>query len=152
MNQWIKVKGYENYSVSPEGQVRNDKTGRILRPRRQTQGYVQVHLCRNGKVVQHLVHRLVAEAFLPNPEQYPCVNHINEDKSDNRVENLEWCTKQYNNNYGTRDMRRKCVLDGIGFPSITDAAESISVHPNILTAVLSQGRTKYKNHSIQYVS
>lgn len=152
MNQWIKVKGYENYSVSPEGQVRNDKTGRILRPRRQSQGYIQLHLCRNGKAVQHLVHRLVAEAFIPNPEQYPYVNHINEDKSDNRVENLEWCTKQYNNNYKSRDRRTPVELDGEKYPSITDAAKHIGVHPNTLTSTLSQGRTRYKNHTISYIN
>ena len=73
----------------------------VLRP----DGYTQVRLGskegRNG----HLVHRLVAKAFIPNPNNLPCVNHKNEIKTDNRVENLEWCTYEYNINYGTRNAR-----------------------------------------------
>lgn len=152
MERFIKISGYDNYSVSNKGRVRNDKSGRVLQPRYTRQGYVQVHLSRDGKPTNLLVHRLVADAFIPNPNGHLIVNHINEDKTDNRVENLEWCSHQYNCNYGTRDVRRSVRLDGVEFTSITSAAKHIGVHPNALTSTLSQGRTRYKNHTISYIN
>ena len=65
-------------------------------------GYFRVHLSKNGIDKKVLVHRLVAQAFIPNPENYPIINHKNEIKSDNRLENLEWCTIKYNNTYGNK--------------------------------------------------
>lgn len=152
MERFIKISGYDNYSVSNKGRVRNDKSGRILKLHTIPQGYFQAQLSKGGKVYHLLVHRLVAEAFLPNPNQFPIINHINEDKGDNRVENLEWCTYQYNLNYKSRDRRTPVELDGEKYPSITDAAKHIGVHPNTLTSTLSQGRTRYKNHTISYVN
>lgn len=152
MERFVKISGYETYSVSNKGRVRNDKSGRILKLHAIPQGYFQAQLSKDGKVYHLLVHRLVAEAFLPNPNQFPIINHINEDKGDNRVENLEWCTYQYNLNYKSRDRRTPVELDGEMYPSITDAAKHIGVHPNTLTSTLSQGRTRYKNHSISYIN
>ena len=68
-------------------------------------GYYYVCLSKNGIVKNYFVHRLVAEVFLPNPDNLPCVNHKDEDKSNNNVDNLEWCTHEYNINYGTRNKR-----------------------------------------------
>ena len=64
---------------------------------------MKVSLNKNGKTKQHFIHRLVAQAFIPNPNNYPCVNHKDEKPSNNYVSNLEWCSYQYNNNYGTRN-------------------------------------------------
>ena len=64
--------------------------------------YVQVILCKNGNIKAHLVHRLVAEAFIPNPNNYPIINHKDENPKNNCVENLEWCTYKYNNEYNGR--------------------------------------------------
>lgn len=69
-------------------------------------GYYQVCLYdKDGKHYIRLVHRLVAQAYLDNPNGYPCINHKDEDKSHNYLGNLEWCTYEYNNNYGTRNSR-----------------------------------------------
>lgn len=100
---WKMIPRYEGlYMVSNKGRVKNFRTGRILRQHKSNCGYFGVILSKNGKVKGFSVHRLVAMAFIPNLNNLPEVNHINEDKADNRVENLEWCTHEYNMNYGTR--------------------------------------------------
>lgn len=98
------------YEVSSEGKVRNLKTGRILKPYYNTQGYARVNLTSayNDKTKQtkKLVHRLVAQAFIPNNDQSKTIiNHKDENKRNNSVANLEWCTYKYNANYGTRNER-----------------------------------------------
>lgn len=111
--EYRTIDGYEGlYEVSNLGNVRSLYDGRhqkyrtkILKPRMKPDGHVQVVLSKSGKVKQFLVHRLVAQAFLPNPQNLPQVNHKNEIADDNRVENLEWCTAEYNANYGTRNQR-----------------------------------------------
>lgn len=101
----MKIKDYENYEVRPNGEVVNTKTGIVLKPIKNTGGYLQVGLCKNSKKKMYLIHRLVAEAFIPNPENLPCVNYKDEVKTNNCITNLEWCTHEYNNNYGTRTER-----------------------------------------------
>lgn len=96
MEIWKKVDGYDNYSVSSEGRVRNDRTGRILKAGRDND-YLKVVLCKNGKTKSFSVHRLVAQAFIPNPLGLPCVDHINCVREDNRAENLKWCSYHENN-------------------------------------------------------
>ena len=113
---WKDVVGYEGYyKVSNKGNVfsvgrkdsRGNKIGgRILKPIQSTGGYLQVQLCKNGKRKFKLIHRLVAEAFIPNPNGLPQINHIDEIKDNNNVENLEWCTSKHNANHGTRNERR----------------------------------------------
>lgn len=106
--EWRDIKGYEGlYQVSNLGRVKslNYKRTRkewILKPNTINGGYLQIRL--NEKC--YLVHRLVAEAFIPNPNNYPCINHKSEIKTQNNVENLEWCTHKYNANYGTVNERR----------------------------------------------
>lgn len=92
--EWRKINNKPNYSVNDNGEVRNDKTGRILKPHLGTSGYYQVMLGR--KTVPLYVHRIVAEAFLENTENKPQVDHINGIKTDNRVCNLKWATVSEN--------------------------------------------------------
>ena len=112
---WRDVHGYEGlYKVSNKGNVRSvDRinhigrkySGRMLRPRYHTNGYLQVDLRKGGIRKSKLIHRLVAEVFIPNQNNYLEINHKDEDKSNNNVENLEWCTREYNMNHGTRNAR-----------------------------------------------
>lgn len=104
MEIWKDIEGYEGlYQVSNYGRVKSLRFGKekILKARDEGHGYFQVGLFKDGKQVFKRVHRLVAEAFLPNPNNYKEINHKDEDKSSNIVENLEWCDRKYNVNYGT---------------------------------------------------
>lgn len=103
--EWKEIKDYENYEISNFGDVRNKKTQRILKPWKCTSGYLEVYLWNNGKSEVKLIHRLVALAFLTNPTNLSQVNHKDEDKTNNAVDNLEWCDSKYNANYGTRNKR-----------------------------------------------
>ena len=115
MEIWKDIEGYEGlYQVSSLGRVkslsRRDRLNRviqekILKPQLHRTGYLQVILCKEGKRRSYLVHRLVAETFIDNPEDKSQVNHKDEDKTNNKVENLEWMTARENTNYGTRNER-----------------------------------------------
>ena len=111
MEEWRDIKGYEGkYMVSNLGRVKSlnyNNTGKeeIMKGGDDGHGYLQVNLSKDGKVKNCRINRLVAQAFLENPQNLPEVNHKNEDKTDNRVENLEWCSKSYNINYGTRNKK-----------------------------------------------
>lgn len=95
--KWKKVDGYENYSVSTMGNVRNDETMRIFKGSKDKNGYLIGNLTKNRKSKSHSIHRLVALAFIPNPDVKPCVDHVFNNKIDNRVEVLRWCTHEENN-------------------------------------------------------
>ena len=113
---WKDIEGYEGlYEVSSYGRVRSlgqfvnhnfggyaYRKGRILKPGLGSRGYLSVTLSKNGIQKQYTVHRLVAQAFIENPDNLPQVNHKDEDRTNNNVTNLEWCDAKYNVNYGNR--------------------------------------------------
>lgn len=106
--KWLPVSGYEElYLISNQGRVKNKKTSKLLKIRYTKSGYARVNLSKEGRLETFRVHRLVGTHFLPNPKDLPEINHINEDKTDNRAENLEWCDKSYNVNFGTRTQRQR---------------------------------------------
>ena len=110
--QWLPIEDYEDlYQVSNYGRVKsvgNNKTRKekILKSGTDNYGYQLVALCKDGKQKMFKVHRLVAMAFIDNPNNYGEVNHKDEVKTNNHVDNLEWCDRKYNCNYGTRNERR----------------------------------------------
>lgn len=99
---WKDIEGYVNYQVSSIGTIRRKtktKGYKYLKKSVNPQsGYIQATLCSNGKCHVFKVHQLVAQAFIPNPENKPCIDHINTDRTDNRVENLRWVTHKENLN------------------------------------------------------
>lgn len=113
---WKDIKGYEGlYQVSNLGRVKslerlaksNNNNYRIVKEKflkkyEDKDGYIKVSLNKNAKSKAYAVHRLIAESFISNPNNYPCINHKDENKQNNNLENLEWCTVKYNNSYGTR--------------------------------------------------
>jgi hypothetical protein len=99
-DNWKDIEGYEGlYAINDQGIVKNCITDKFLKQTEKDHGYRTVSLIKEKKCRQFLVHRLVAIAFLENPNNFPCVNHKDEDKTNNHVDNLEWCTYQYNNTY-----------------------------------------------------
>lgn len=103
---WKDIEDYEGlYQVSNLGRVKRVESDRVLKKFKYTGGYLKVTLSKNGVKSNHKIHRLVAQAFIPNPDNKPQVNHIDEDKTNNRVDNLEWSTATENANHGTRTER-----------------------------------------------
>jgi hypothetical protein len=104
--EWKPIDGFEGiYSISNRGDVFSHRRGIVLKAATVSTGYLGVCLYHGDKRLKTSIHRLVAKAFIPNPEHKPTVNHINEDKTDNRVENLEWATYYEQNHHGTRSQR-----------------------------------------------
>lgn len=137
--QWRPVKGHESYEVSNQGRVRNAVRGNVRRLTPNEKGYLRVQL--NGKWLR--VHRLVAIAFVPNPENKPQVNHIDGDKTNNRADNLEWVTNLENaahaiihGLYPDSAMPRAIEIGGIVYPSIAEAARQLGISNDRLHKVI----------------
>ena len=117
---WKDIEGYEGlYQVSNTGKVKRVKhidtkcrqgyrvfKERMLKPISNERGYLYVKLSKNNKEKTFKIHRLVAQAFISNPNNYPQVNHKDEVKTNNNITNLEWCDNKYNCNYGTKSQRQ----------------------------------------------
>lgn len=103
IESWKDIKGYEGlYQISNLGRIKSFKTsksGKYMTPKNDSRGYLQIQLSNNDKVKKNFkIHRLVAQAFIPNPDNKPCIDHINTIRDDNRVENLRWVTHKENSN------------------------------------------------------
>ena len=166
MEEWRDIEGFEGkYQVSNMGRVKSlnyNHTGkeRVLKAGKSNIGYLQVDLCKDGKGKSYKIHRLVAQAFIPNPENYNEINHVDENKENNRVENLEWCDRSYNCNYGTRnkksaekrrnDLKMSKPVVGINkvsglileFPSAKEASRVTGVNQSSISACCKGKRYK----------
>lgn len=170
MEEWRDIKGYEGYyQVSNQGRIRNTNSGRIRATYTNRFGYIGVGLHKDGEIHEKKIHRLVAEAFIPNPDNLPEVNHKDENKENNTVENLEWCTRKYNINYGTRNDRQKekvtnnpniskpvgqYTLDGElvkVWPSLAETGRN-GYNPNGVGRSCRGERGKHKGYKWQYIN
>ena len=133
---WRDIEGYEGlYKVSEWGDIMSIGHGKkkLLKQSMNGDGYYHVNLCKDGHHKYSLVHRLVATAFCEGAGEFECVNHIDEIKSNNHYTNLEWCTAEYNNAYGSRSnsvpnfqkRRVRCVELDMIFESLTSAAKYV---------------------------
>lgn len=147
----------DRYSVSNLGRIKSNYANkdRILKPFFNNDGYLMVDIRKPGHRKSVGVHRLVAQAFLPNPNNLPQVNHKDEDKTNNRVDNLEWCTLQYNCNYGTRNIRKGincrkpiCSVDGCGnvvrYGSRLEASNTTGISDTSISKALSENANHNK--------
>lgn len=160
IEEWKDILGYEGlYQISNLGNVRSLKWGkkRILKTIKNNKGYLQIGLSKEGRKVHQLIHRLVAAAFIPNPDNLPQVNHKDECKSNNRVDNLEYCDCTHNINYGTRNERVGktknkpifCIELNKAFESTVEAARWVgksNAHININYCLKGKYKTAYGYH------
>ena len=169
---WLPIEGYENlYEVSNLGRVRRLESfvtgkngvkqkfpGKILKPGT-ARGYLFVNLSKNGIQRPFYIHRLVSAAFLPDSDKKFQVNHRDENKQNNSVENLEWCSAKENLNYGTRNKRISekrskpvlCVELNQIFSSLTDAAKHFKVTPTNLHYALTGRHKTACGYHFEYV-
>ena len=170
MEIWVDVKDYEGiYQISNLGRIKtlprikrnfniNTKQleeimlpEKIRKPQLTRYGYYRIGLTKNHKQIYYSVHRLVAEAFIPNPENLPQINHKDENKLNNCVSNLEWCTARYNANYGTRNKRTgepqmkkiRCVETNTVYKSLSEASRVTEINIGNLSSVCN-GKVGYK--------
>lgn len=172
MEHWKPIPGYEGmYEVSDLGRVKSlartvvmyegvtrQTKDRILRTSLQGCGYVFATLCKEGKARPNLVHRLVAQAFVPNPDNKPQVNHKDGNRTNNRADNLEWVTSSENNLHkfrtlGYKNHNRKVVerSDGMRFESATAAARFMGVSTPRISQVCTGKRERSCGYGWRYV-
>ena len=141
----IPIPGFENYLVSPEGQVINSSTGRALKHSLNENGYLYASLWKGNKAAPRTVHRLVATAYIPNPDNKPIVNHIDANRANPHKDNLEWCTQSENIKHaytiGNMSQRQHFSLEELDWiltkvlagESMTHLAKSLNVGLSRLT-------------------
>ena len=138
IEEWKRIKDYEDYEISNFGRIKSykqDKNGKITLGNKDKKGYLTKTLYNKDGCKTFKVHRLVAQAFIPNPNNLPQINHKDENKTNNNVKNLEWCTNKYNLNYGTRNKRAAktmgkkvvCVATGEIFNGIREASRKYNI-------------------------
>ena len=135
--EWKIIKEFPQYLISNKGEVKNSKTNYILKGGIDRDGYRQVTLCANKKQYNRRICRLVAKAFIPNPYNLPQVNHQDENKNNDYVNNLEWCTSKYNNSYGSHKYNRctpiRCVETNVIYYGIKEASRQTGIPHSTLT-------------------
>ena len=163
---WRDIKGYENlYQISNLGRIKtkqkkvNNRFKDIIREEKiiklslNRNGYYIVHLWKDGKSINKTVHRLVANAFIPNENKLPLINHKDENKKNNCVDNLEWCTYKYNSNYGERNKKLSKIMKTKNckkiiaydyktneiyneYPSISECARELNISKSDISHIL----------------
>lgn len=149
---WKDIEGFEGlYQVSNMGRVKSLKRNKqiIKKTNKDGWGYLHIDLYKDGKGKMYKIHRLVARAFIDNPYNLPQVNHKDEDKTNNSVDNLEWCTRKYNCNYGTAIQRRtEKMTNGKNSKAVFQynmSGEFVKEYPSVMEV---QRQLKYANTNI----
>ena len=158
MELWKPIKNYENYKINRNGVVVNSNF-KIIKPEISNNGYLRVSLCKKQIHKKLSIHRLVAQAFIPNPNNLTQVNHKDENKKNNNVENLEWCTPLYNLSYSNiikkgnkaHNKKIRCITTNEIFDSIKKAEVKYKLHHSNIVACCNGRRKKCGNMEWEYV-
>lgn len=148
---WRDVVGYENnYEVSINGYVRNKNNGRVLKSAICPSGYPRVSLWLSNKGKTLKVHRIVAEAFIDNPNNLPLVNHRDENKTNNNVENLEWFDHKYNNDYSFSKLYQVTSPTGlvVNVRNLKDLCDTLNLRSSTMYEVASGKRKHHKGYKV----
>lgn len=159
MEEWKPLKYNEKYLISSEGKIKSLYTNRLLKPFLMKKGYLEVSLWINNKRKTFRVHKLVAETFIPNPNNFSQINHKDENKTNNDITNLEWCTPQYNHDYGARNLKTKkkiCQMNMEGnvikiWDGIVDIEKELHLFGSNITSVCKGRRKTYKGYKWKYM-
>lgn len=155
---WKIISQNTNYSINEYGVIKNNTTGAIKKPFKNSRnGYFYVDLWGNNKSTKHPIHRLIAEAFIPNPENKPTIDHKDGNRENNAIDNLRWATySEQNSRFNTHGVRSEKIKvtnqnddSEMNFESITDAADYFGVNISSISQMLKKGtfgkrgRTRY---------
>ena len=159
MSYWVPCIDFPKYEVSNDGLIRNRKTGRILKTQTNQRGYEVVQLHDNNTPYNKKVHRLIADAFYDGDHEGLDVNHIDGNKLNNHLSNLEWCTRQENSrhafdnglNYSHRRKRVRIVETGEEFESHTDCAKRLGVDKRSVSYVISGEMKTCKKYHLEEI-
>lgn len=140
------IEGYPKYYINEEGQVWSNYSNRFLTPQISDKGYYRIGLIKDGKQVKESLHRLIAKAFIPNPDNLPCINHKDHNRLNNNIDNLEWCSYEYNNHYDGRILLTgrpvRCVETNKIYPTQRDAAKDIGLKSSSSINMVCRGERK----------
>lgn len=154
------IKGYEGlYAITEDGKVWSYKSKKFLK-NRNYHGYYGVVLYKDKQPDVRLIHRLVGEAYIPNPDNYPVLNHKDECKTNNCVSNLEWCSRSYNVNYGTAIQRAnkkkfkpiRCIETGECFESYKAAEEALGIYKGGIANYFHKGQKYVCGYTFEHLN
>ena len=161
---WKEIPGFEGlYQVSNYGEIRSTPrrgtAGGVMKGHVDQKGYINITLRKDGMQYTQKLHRLIAITFIPNPHNYPEINHKDENKQNNRVDNLEWCTTSYNHEYGTRTLRAsircgkpiRCIETGVEYPGARWAARELNIDSSSITKALKNPNRTCGGYHWQYI-
>lgn len=154
--EWMVIDKFENYAVSTNGDVKNIKTGRVLKGRPDKDGYLRVSLYTDGVCYEQYIHRLVAEAFIPNPENKPTVDHIDRNRKNNLYSNLCWATHKEQTLNSLINKRKRAVVaikDSVTlvFDSRNECATKLNLNRGaVLTCLKGKSKT-HKGYTFRYL-
>jgi hypothetical protein len=161
--KWMLIEFNNMYAVSNTGKVKNVRTNQLLKQVLGNRGYLRVSLINNKIKKTFLVHRLIAMSFLENTDNKPYINHLDGNKLNNRLDNLEWCTEKENDNHArsnglkvqNKPIIATCITDGttIVFESLSEASRYFNCNKSYIHRVLKNtyGRTQYNGYKFNYI-
>lgn len=162
MEKFIIINEFNNYAISNLGNIKNIKKNKLLTPYfDKKSGYLIYTFCQNSIKKTFKIHRLVALYFIPNPNNLPYINHIDGDKTNNRVENLEWCTAKENDDHarrnGLKNQEKPVVAinittgDSVTFKSVTEAGALLGINKGTISKILKGKRNQTHGYKFNYI-